>query len=332
MILFDGEFVAEQNQAQNKSTPLNLNKMKPSKQTTKPVLIVIVATALLLFPGIRLPYFDKNTDAYFNSAITEAGEAYAVCRVVNASVSVVKESDLEIEPAGLGVSLALGQIVDPIYDLTERSSDVFITSIVSLGVQKIAYEISVQFAPPVIGILLISILILSYVKHRRAKILVNFTMRLMILVFLARFCLPASSLVNSFLQDKYFAPQVKEAKNAISINSPELEKLKVFTMPQADGVYGTLKNGFNIIESKSSELAGALAALVKNMNQIVNNLLRLTALYVTIFVVQVILLPISTYWCLAKITNALFGTKIPNLIRHSQWSSRLQTKKTEPPN
>jgi len=71
------------------------------------------------------------TDAYFREAITKAGVAYATCRVLNASVSIVKDSSLQLEPAGVGISLAVGQALDPIDDMTERLSDVLVTAITS---------------------------------------------------------------------------------------------------------------------------------------------------------------------------------------------------------
>lgn len=73
--------------------------------------------------------------------MTKAGVAYGVCRVVNASVSAIKESQIQIEPAGLGVSLAVGQVLDSLDDMTERASDILVTAIVSLGIQKIVYEL-----------------------------------------------------------------------------------------------------------------------------------------------------------------------------------------------
>ena len=133
--------------------------MKIQPSVAKPILLTLTALALFMLPGLKLPYVDRTADAYFTDAMTKAGAAYGVCRVVNASVSVIKDSQIQIEPAGLGVSLAAGQILDPLDDMTERASDILITAIVSLGIQKIAYELSVAFAPAVIAICLIAFVI-----------------------------------------------------------------------------------------------------------------------------------------------------------------------------
>jgi hypothetical protein len=75
---------------------------------------------------------DTTADDYFRDAITKAGLTYATCRAVNASISIVKESSLQLEPAGVGVSLAVGQALDPIDDMTERLSDVLNKHVVAL--------------------------------------------------------------------------------------------------------------------------------------------------------------------------------------------------------
>ena len=123
---------------------------------------VMIAIVLLFSSGSKIPVLDTMTDAYFRDAITKAGVAYATCRVINASVSIIKDSTLQLEPAGVGLSLAVGQALDPIDDMTERLSNVLVTAITSLGVQKLAYEISVSFAPPILAIFLFAMSILMW--------------------------------------------------------------------------------------------------------------------------------------------------------------------------
>ena len=255
--------------------------------------MIIVAALLFMLPALRLPYIDSNTDSYFRSTMAKAASAYGICRIVNASVSVVKESHLQIEPGGFGVSLAIGQVLDPLDDLAERASDVLVTSIASLGIQQISYEISVALAPPIIGGLLIILLILSQIKHRRARSVSSLMSRIIVVFVVARLCLPFSALVSGYLQDRFFNPQIAEAKAAISLSSPDPEILK-------------------------TEFSSTVATMTKNMGQIVENLLKLSWLYAGIFFVQVILLPILMFWGLVKIVNSLFGLNVPYIIRHAE--------------
>ena len=291
--------------------------MKINPTITKSILLLIIAAALIMLPGLKMPYLDDNTDSYFAESMTKAGLAYGVCRVVNASVSIIKESQIQVEPAGLGVSLAAGQVLDPLDDMTERASNILVTAIVSLGIQKVAYELCVAFAPPVIGVAILIFVGISLIKGDKTSALRGIVLKLIILLFVARLCLPASSVINAYLHDNYFSPQIIMAKDALAMTSPELERLKDMTMPEADGVIETVKSGFSFVGEKTSDLGTALKAMIENMGGMISNLMKLSYLYVAIFAVQVILLPLGIFWLLARITNVLFGTTIPYILRHS---------------
>lgn len=162
--------------------------MKPLMRKTILSIAGILAAVLLFFsPALRLPVLDEAADAYFKTAITKAGLSYATCRVINASVSIIEESSLHLQPAGVGVSLAVGQALDPIDDLTERVSDVLVTAVTSLGVQKIAYEIGISLAPPALAVFLLTLSLLLWFGNDRIKLVQKTIMRFALLIVIARF-------------------------------------------------------------------------------------------------------------------------------------------------
>ncbi len=95
---------------------------------------------------------------------------------------------------------------------------------------------------------------------------------------------------------------------------PVMEHLKDMRMPEIDGVLGTVKKGFNFVGEKTSDLEMALKEMIQNMENMVTNLLKLSYLYVALFVIHVILLPIGIFWLISRITNALLGTNVPYII------------------
>jgi len=282
----------------------------------KPIILIVIALMLFILPGLKLPYLDQKADTYFSEVITKAALTYSVCRVVNASVSVIKESQIQIEPAGLGVSLAAGQVLDPLDDMTERASDILVTAIVSLGIQKIAYELSVAFAPALIAIFLIALVMATILKSVRAKMIREIILKFMVLISVARLCLPISSIFSSYLNGHYFSPEITKVKDELAMSSPVMEHLKDMRMPEIDGVLGTVKNGFKFVGEKTSDLKTALKEMIQNMENMISNLLKLSYLYVALFVIQVVLLPIGIFWLLLRITNTFFGTNIPYIIGH----------------
>jgi len=81
---------------------------------------------------------------------------------------------------------------------------------------------------------------------------------------------------------------------------------------------------------KTIEFNNALVLTVSNMGEIVENLLKLTFLYVGIFLIQVIILPLLSFFFLLKIINALFNTNIPIILHHSQSSVNQKDQSNAP--
>lgn len=298
--------------------------MKILTYIAKPILLITLAMSLFMLPGLRLPYVDNKADNYFSDAMTKAGLAYGICRMINASVSVIKESQIQIQPAGLGVSLAAGQVLDPLDDLTERTSDILITAIVSLGIQKIAYELFVRFAPALIGMSIILLVAVSFFIGDRATAMRTVMLKLIIIIAVARLCLPISSIVSFYLNDHYFSSEITKAKDELAMSSPEMDRLKDMQMPEVDGVRGTIKNGFEFVEQKTTDLGATLREMIGNMGNMVSNLLKLSYLYVALFIIQVILLPIGAFWLLVRITNVLFGTNIPYILKYADFGKQMK--------
>jgi hypothetical protein len=275
----------------------------------------LVAIFLFFSPGLRLPVLDSTTDDYFRDALTKAAVTYATCRIINASISVVKDSSLNLEPAGIGVTLAAGQALDPIDDMTERVSDVVVTAITSLGVQKLAYEIGVSLAPPVLAIFLLILSILIWFENEKLAILQKTITRFILLLLIARFALPISALTNNYIQKNFFEGQITSAYKELAVGSAALDKLTEFSLPEGDGILGTFKNNAAFIQRKSVEFKDAIVATVHNAGNIIENLLKIVFLYVGIILIQVIALPILVFWLLVKLANNLFDTNVPVIIR-----------------
>jgi len=288
-------------------------KTTKKQKAIKSSLGILIAILLFFSSGIKLPVLDTTTDSYFNKAITKAGLAYATCRALNGAVSIIKDSTIQLEPAGIGLSLALGQALDPVDDMAERLSDVLVVAITSLGVQKLAYEISVSLAPPILAVFLFFLSIFIWLENEKLIFFQKMVTRFLLLILIVRFCLPISSLANEFIYKHFFAVQISEADKALSLSSVELDNLKNISFPKIDGVLGTIKNSSFFLKQKSMELKHALLEISKHSGDIIENLLKLTFLNVGMFLIQVIIFPILIFWFLVKLTNTLFHTgKLPD--------------------
>ena len=279
------------------------------RKTALSVLGLLAAVLLFLFPALKLPLIDQTADTYFTEAITRGGICYATCRVINASVSIIEESSMHLQPAGIGISLAVGQAVDPVDDMTERVADVLVTAVTSLGVQKLMYEIGVSLLPPVFAVLLLVLSLLVWFSGDRTAFLQKTMTRFALLILIARFCLPVSSAINALINRHFFDEQIEEVNRELAVHSADLDKLKDFSLPDKS-LLGTAA----LLKRKSDEFRKALVIAADNMGNIIENLLRLTFLYVGILVIQVVLLPLLTFFFLLKTVNTLFAVQLPQVI------------------
>ena len=107
------------------------------KQHKYRVLISLFAVIVAL----TLPLYDKIAKTYVNESLKNSAISYAIARAINAGVSVIQESSVTVG-VGLEGNIALGQVLDPINDATERFSDLLTLSLWATGAEKAVYEIS----------------------------------------------------------------------------------------------------------------------------------------------------------------------------------------------
>lgn len=277
----------------------------------KPAILIICGIVSFLMQGRNVPLLDSHTDQYFESAMTKAGVAYGMCRGVNAVVSVIKESQIEMNPAGVGISVAAGQVLDPLDDLTERASSILVTAIVSLGIQKLTYELCVEFTPIVIAFMFFIVALICLIKYPNVQRISTLIIRLMVILIVARFCLPVSSLINGYLHDNFFIPRITEANNGLKMQSSSLQQLQTINILENDGMWKRMIDGYHFVTEKAKVLRSALSEIVDNAGNLIANLLKLSYLYTAVFVIQVILLPVGTFWIMVRLINSMFTIQLP---------------------
>ncbi|WP_331774623.1 hypothetical protein [Sulfurospirillum sp. 1612] len=269
-------------------------------------LSLFILGLFLLFSRIStLPIVDSISHDYFIQSIEKAGIAYATCRVVNASVSVVKESNLQLEPAGVGISLAVGQVLGPVYDMVEKLSDILVLAIVSLGVQQLIYEIGVHVTPGILGVLFIMISIMMLAHNQTLKRFNTLLLQLSFLVLILRLTMPLSSIANSFIYHQYFENHIATARKNLELNTLQTDTMQKVTLPQTEGLFSTFRTTSAFISEKTDAFKEIFINTVQNAGNIIDNLLTLSFLYMGIFFIQVIFLPILSFWLIFKTIRIL---------------------------
>lgn len=257
------------------------------------------------------PQIEEKTDAYFAETMTEAAVAFGTARVLNGAISVIKESSVSAEPMGVGVNLALGQALDPLDDVIERLSDVLFTTIVALSIQKIVYEIVGAVALGVVAALLVVAGITAFFSRReRVRAFSAWLRKAALVLMLVRVALPCTALISDVVETRFFAPRLAECRERLQLWRVETPDCK-FEFSEEDGPFDVVRKA----TAKTKEIAvatgDALASLVENAGAIVAVSLEIAGLYVALFVVQVLFLPLGACFLIVKATNRLFGANLP---------------------
>ena len=129
--------------------------------------------------------------------------------MLNAAISAVQGTEVAVSPAGVGVRLSVGEILDPVNDLVERFSWIMLLSTVSLGIQKVLLDMGVWFGFRVLMVLSMAVLLVGIWLPRAGGLGIRgLGLRLIVAAVVVRFCIPvvgvtSEALYDAFLSDTY---------------------------------------------------------------------------------------------------------------------------------
>lgn len=276
------------------------------RKTLLSLLILALSLALYQLSERKLPFLDTHADDYFTETTAEAAIAYATVRGVNGVVSVLKESQVEFSPAGVGINIAAGQILDPIDDMTERLSSVLVTALVSLGIQKVFMEIG-EIVPLKAAALLFLVLIPLAWIGPGGTVIFSLTTRICCILLVFRLFLPLSSYVNDYFYGRLFQEKITSAEKQLSAISVNYRELHSLDDSRRDGVLSSLTQA---PKEKYQQARVIFKQVSSQLDEIIGALLELTISYIAIFILQVILIPIGTLWLMILIVNSTFRSPV----------------------
>lgn len=99
--------------------------------------LLIAIILLALAAAALLPQPERLADDRLQAALGRALTAFALARTLDGVISVAQGTEVAIEPVGVGVTLAPGQVLDPVNDLVEQFSSLLLLASASLGVQTL---------------------------------------------------------------------------------------------------------------------------------------------------------------------------------------------------
>jgi len=280
-----------------------------NKRNTRQIILslLLILTAALA----HLPWLDTLAEEYTEQGLERTLLTYAVSRSLNGVISVAQGTEVAVSPAGIGLTFAPGQILDPINDLIERFSWVVLVSSTSLGIQRLLLEIT---ATPIISWLLTLMLVISVFRIWFYKPLdkgltnwPNIINKVLIILIVIRFIIPVIAITNEGLYLNFMQPKYEVAQAELEQASDQIQLINQDTRGELElndedkGIFEKAENWLNQtqqsldVDKQMQSLKTAAADISK---QVIN--------MIVIFVVQSIIFPLMFLWMLIKITKYSF--------------------------
>jgi hypothetical protein len=251
--------------------------------------------AALLLALAWWPALDRFAVDTVDAALTRALAAFALARGLNGVISVAQSTELAVQPAGIGVSLEPGQILDPVNDLVEQFSSVMLLAAGSLGLQKLLIEISAWW--PLKLALTLALMLWLAQRWRRVGLARSATRSiasLALALLLLRFAVPIAALASEAAYRVFLAPEQAAAEQAIVAAKEGLVSASKALSPPPAPDEGIVSRAQRWIGETAAQfdIDARLADLEQRAEAIARELVDL----IVLFVVQTVLLPLAFLW------------------------------------
>ena len=193
-------------------------------------LITAIAVALITAAS-WLTVFDARSTKYVDDAIVQSTAAFAVARGLNAIISTAQSTQVSFS-IGAGLSMTVGEVLDPLNDLVEQYSSLMKVSIVSLIIQKLLIEITTdtffKIAITASGLSAIAALLILKAPFQAFLVRVFFSF-----VFF-RFILVFTVLANGVFEQSFLSENISKETRSLEIlrNENKIASLKPTLTPE----------------------------------------------------------------------------------------------------
>ncbi len=267
------------------------------------ILIILLAFSI----NIEL---DESAMRLHDEAFERAMIAFGLAKGLNAVISLIQGTELSFAPVGIGLSLSVGEVLDPFNDMVERFSWVMLFASVSLGVQKLLLILSSKlFLQVALALSIAFSLLIIWIKKAQNSTLISISLKMLLLLLLLRFSAilfvySSGFFYNTVLQSEYQNASivVLDTKNKLE-NIQSSNKNIVATKQDASFMEKFRSSSSELVESLN--LSKKLAKVEQNIEESSKNIISL----ITIFIVQSLILPLLFLWLLIGSIKLLFRTE-----------------------
>lgn len=285
-----------------------ISKAKPETFSVRHwVLSILLLLAVILS---SVSSVDRVAEADHKALFQRALITFALARTLNGVISVVQGTELALQPAGVGVTLTPGQVLDPVNDLVERFSVIMLGATLSLGIQQVFLDVGqwwgVRVLVAVLGLLWLWARISKSTRpHSPIGNSEQTLLRVFIIVFFLRFAVPVAMIANEALYGLFLESRYQESAQVIETAGTQIEK--VSARPLVDepdeevSLFETLERALDSTR-ETLDIKRRVEYIKERAADVVEHMIQLSV----VFILQTGILPIAFLWLFLQLLKQLF--------------------------
>jgi hypothetical protein len=275
------------------------------KWTLTAVLIVLVGCAW------TAP-IDNIATERLDAGLTRALTSFAAARALNAAISVAQGTEIAIEPGGVGVNLAPGQLLDPVNDLIEQFSLLMLAASVALGIEKILVAVGSHW---LLSLALTTATVVWLWRQWHHNHIPGPLSRALVLLIMLRFAIPFVAVGTDLLFSRFMSDDYNTSESALTAATVQVDKISSkFQESSADdrGLLERMKehaSGFWSQASTNMDISGQYDRLKQEAERWTEHIIKL----IVIYLMQTLVIPLLLLWILYVATRTLVTSQARNL-------------------
>jgi len=275
------------------------------RNNAQKIIVTLFLLLLVLFSTNKL--FDGYGAQYTDEGLQRSLLAFAIGKGLNGAISIVQGTEVALEPAGVGVILTPGQILDPANDLIERFSLVMLVCSIALGIQSILLTMfsSFSFLMIVAASILVMVFVLWQMQLSPAK-LKNILFRVAIFFLILRFFIPVMAVTSDGLYKAFLKPMYDTSTQQLEYSDKTITSISKESTKTGNGKdlswYEVMTNNIDSAID-TFDVGQRVEKLKMEVEGLTNNVIDL----IVVFTLQTILFPLLFIWLSLKLIKANFS-------------------------
>ena len=253
-------------------------------------LCFVVAVVL----GAWLAPLDAPATAQVDAGLKRALVSFATARALNGVISVAQGTEVSVQPLGVGVTLAPGQLLDPINDLVEQFSNLMLMASVAFGVQKVLIAMG-SYKLVSAGLTIAALGWLAFqLRQQRSP---GWLSGALVVALMLRFAIPLATLGTDQLWQKFLAVDYSTSQRVIDNATGAVAQLNP-PEPQAinQGWLTEMKNWF----AQNGDVKARFERVKQAAEQATEHIIKL----IVIFLLQTLVIPLFLMWALIALAKS----------------------------